>query len=315
MKHKIDTRFWLTTFFEEQEQAKHEYKSFKSEIENNGCFKLKIDTDTVKIYTPQLVVIFLSKELPALNMETQIETTINGWEYLNTYIEAYKEGEQYFETEWKVSTNTFYGANAEQYVRDIHLNFFHIQHTGTNEGWGYVKNSYPFILTHKAVREFGYYSGMVNKVEEQIKKYPQLFATFDKCEHTPPPQQPETEHQQTPKTFEELFYNPENAEPCLKILSELQSPVIDAINNYIGKAKGIFPLWVKVLKNHKPEPLIKHFKDTVYKDLLNQKVNGLNLSKDASEFRKQYKRIENDKIELDIKAILSQYSQSGKLGK
>lgn len=121
--------------------------------------------------------------------------------------------------------------------------------------------------------------------------------------------------QEIPKTFEELFYKAEHAEPCLKILSELQPPVIDAINNYIGKAKGVFPLWVKVLKNHKPEPLIKHFKDAVYKDLLNQKVKGLNLSKDASEFRKQYKRVENDKIELDIKTILSQYSQSGKLGK
>jgi hypothetical protein len=131
-----------------------------------------------------------------------------------------------------------------------------------------------------------------------------------------PPQQTETKtEQETPKTFEELFYNPEHAEPCLKILSELQPPVIDAINNYIGKAKGVFPLWVKVLKNHKPEPLIKHFKDAVYKDLLNQKVKGLNLSKDASEFRKLYKRVENDKIELDIKTILSQYSQSGKLGK
>lgn len=118
-----------------------------------------------------------------------------------------------------------------------------------------------------------------------------------------------------PQTFEELFYNPENAEPCLRILAELQPPVIDAANNYIGKAKGIFPLWVKVLKNNKPQPLIKHFKDIVYKDLLNQKVNGLNLSKDATEFRREYKRVNSANIELDIKAILSQYSQNGKLGK
>ena len=41
MKQKKDTRFWLTTFSEEQEQTKHEYKSFKREIENNGCFKVK----------------------------------------------------------------------------------------------------------------------------------------------------------------------------------------------------------------------------------------------------------------------------------
>jgi hypothetical protein len=185
---KKDTRFWLTTFFEEQEQTKHEYKVFKREIENNGCFKVTTETDTVKIYTPELAVIFTSNKLSARNMDTQTETNINGSEYLKTYIEAYKEGEQYFETEFKVSTNTLYGANAEQYVRDIHLNFFHVQHTGINEGWSYVKKQYPMILTHKAVKEFGYYSGIVNKVEEQVKKYPRLFATFDKCEHNLPHQ-------------------------------------------------------------------------------------------------------------------------------
>ena len=188
MKQKKDTRFWLTTFIKKQEQTKHEYKVFKREIENNGCFKVKTETDTVKIYTPELAVIFTSNKLSARNMDTQTETIINGSDYLNTYIEAYKEGEQYFETEFKVSPNTLYGANAEQYVRDIHLNFFHVKHTGINEGWGYVKKQYPIVLTHKAVKEFGYYSGIVNKVEEQVKKYPRLFATFDKCEHNLPHQ-------------------------------------------------------------------------------------------------------------------------------
>ena len=291
-----DTKFWLTTFLEKQEQTKHEYRSFKREIENNGCFIVKVDTDTVKIYTPELAVILTSKELPAQNMDIKKETTINGWDYLKTYIEAYKEGEHYFETEHKASPNTLYGVNAEQYVRDIHLNFFHVKHTGINEGWGYVKKQYPFILTHKAVKEFGYYSGIVNKVEEQVNKYPRLFAKFDKCEHNLPSQQIKTE-QETPKTFEELFYNPENAEPCLKILRELEFPVIDEINNYIGKAKGVFPLWVNILKTYKPKPLIKHFKDIVYKDLLNQKIKGLNLTKDASEFRKQYVRLEKSKID------------------
>ncbi len=196
MKQKKDTRFLLTSFFEEQEQTKHTYKSFQNQIENNGCFIVKVDTDTVKIYNAELAVIITSQDLPAQNMDTQKETTLNGWEYLNTYIEAYKEGEQHFETEFKVSPNTLYGANAEQYVRDIHLNFFHVQHTGINKGWGYVKKKYPIILTHKAVKEFGYYSGIVNKVEEQVKKYPRLFATFDKCEHNLQPQQAETNPEQ-----------------------------------------------------------------------------------------------------------------------
>lgn len=194
-KKQRDERYWLTTFFEGQEQTKHYYRSYQREIENNGCITLREDTDIVKIYTPELAVILTSKELEVLNMDTQRETTVKGWDYLKTYIEAYKEGEQYFETEFKVSPNTLYGANAEQYVRDIHFNFFHVQHTGANEGWGYVKKQSPIILTHKAVKEFGFYSGIVNKVEEQVNKYPRLFATFDKCEHNLPPQQKTNENE------------------------------------------------------------------------------------------------------------------------
>jgi|GEM_PF-5455398 hypothetical protein len=142
----------------------------------------------------------------------------------------------------------------------------------------------------------------------------EMFNSFKQSEQLISAQQIKAEQEQ-PKAFEELFYNPEHVETCLRILRELQFPAIDTINNYIGKAKGVFPLWIKVLKSHKPEPLIKHFADMVYRDLLNDKIKGLNLTKDASEFRKQYVRLEKNKVELDIKTILSQYSQSGKLGK
>jgi hypothetical protein len=186
-----DTRFFLTTFFYNQEQNKDDFKSIQRLIESNGHLIMKVGSDTMKIYRTELAIIFSSKEFPARNLDTQDETKINGWEYLQTYVKAYKEGEQYFETEFKVSPNTLYGANAEQYVRDIHLNFFHIQHGGANEGWSYVKKGYPFIITHKTIKDFGYYSGIVNKVEEQVNKYPRLFATFDKCEHNLPPPQTE----------------------------------------------------------------------------------------------------------------------------
>lgn len=123
----------------------------------------------------------------------------------------------------------------------------------------------------------------------------------------------EKEPQSQPKSFEDLFYNRNDAEVCLDVLRELEPPVIDQTNNYIGKGKGIFQLWIMALKTHKPTPLIKTFKDMVYRDVLNSKIMNLNLSKDASEFRKDYKR-SRDKAS-DIRTILSQYSQIGRLGK
>jgi len=296
-------------YFKEDLELNHNYDLFLEQIET--YHKQKIGRFSV--YTAELALFFTTELFPVKNMDTKEKTTINGMDYFNTFKEGYEEGEKFFDSKFRISSDTFYGIHADQYIENLHQNQFHIMHqykdSAQVEGWGFVRKQYPFIITHKEVKKHGYFSGIVSKVEDLLQNHNVLFAKFEKCEHTLPPQQTE------PKTFAELFYNPEHAEPCLKILNELQPPVIDAINNYIGKAKGVFPLWVRVLKNHKPEPLIKHFKDTVYKDLLNQKVNGLNLTKDASEFRKQYVRLENDKIELDIKTILSQYSQSGKLGK
>jgi len=186
---KDNTRFELIFPIQESKKHKETLLSFKREITTNGSVKVVTETETVRIFTPELATILTSRELLVRNMDTQKEIRVNGLDYLEIYIEAYKEGEQYFETEFKVSPSTLYGANAEQYVRDVHLNFFHVQHTGINEGWGYVKKQYPIILTHKAVKEFGYYSGIVNKVEEQVKKHPRLFASFDKCEHSLPPLQ------------------------------------------------------------------------------------------------------------------------------
>lgn len=128
-----------------------------------------------------------------------------------------------------------------------------------------------------------------------------------------PDEQPNKPQTKTvPSTFEELFFVASNAEQCLQILKEIEPAVITDINHYVGSNKGIFPILMKELER---TGLIRPQKPAVYKDLLNQRITGLNLSKDASEWRKVYKRLETDKTALSIKALISQYSQSGKLGK
>jgi len=203
MEIKIkDTRFLLSDFLEQQ--ASQKYNGIQREIDIKGYINLNTDIGSVKVYRRELAEILISNSLPALNIETQIETTINGLEYLNSFVEGYKEGEQYFEAEWKVSSNTLYGgAGAEHYVRDIHLNFFQVQHSINSiniQGWGGVKKSYPTILTHRAVKDYGFYSGIVNKVEEQVNKYRNLFISFEKDEHNLPTRQTETESEQETQT-------------------------------------------------------------------------------------------------------------------
>ena len=187
----LDYRFSINSDFWEQERTKLELASFQSKINNEGFLNVEVEKETVKIYNPQLAVILTSNELPAKDLDTQTETKIDSWKYLKTFVAAYKEGEQYFETTFKVSPEIMFGAGGKNYVNEIHMNFFHLQHR-MNEGWVYVKKAEPLILTHKAIKEYGYYSGLVNKVEQLIIEYPRLFAAFEKCEHNMQPQQVET---------------------------------------------------------------------------------------------------------------------------
>jgi len=114
--------------------------------------------------------------------------------------------------------------------------------------------------------------------------------------------------------FIDLFYNTNDAEHCLSILRDLDKPLINSRNEYIGINKGKIPLWINLLKNHS-KALVKHFPDKIYVKALNQEIKNLRLTSDASEFRKTYKRVENSDLDLEIKSLLSQLSQDGKLGK
>lgn len=180
----IDAEYLLTSFQDKSEESTHEYKSAQIKIANYGFCERGVGGDTVKVYTPQLALIFYSTELPAKNRDTQKETTIKGTEYLKTYIEAYKEGVKYFENEFKVSPNIIFDKeNAERYVNTIKSNFFDNWHKRNIDkspikGWVSIKGKYFLILSHAVVEKMGFYSGIVNRVEQLISDYTQQFSTF-----------------------------------------------------------------------------------------------------------------------------------------
>ncbi|AWG22939.1 hypothetical protein FFWV33_16095 [Flavobacterium faecale] len=176
---KKDTKFVINIFENSEVRETSDYINIKNLIESNGSFIY----DNVKIYTPELGYFFYKKSLTAYDCDKKEDTLIAGIDYLDTYIKAYKEGEQFFEIEYKPSTNILYGENANSYVENIHNNYFHVNHYGANEGWNFVKNSYSLTIKHEIISQFGYYAGIVNKVDELVEKHFTIFKKFDKCEH------------------------------------------------------------------------------------------------------------------------------------
>jgi hypothetical protein len=190
MNSNKETSYLLNELFEGSTQAKNQLKHFEREIKLNGFVTAAAGENTAKIYTPQLAHILTSEhkvQVIAGNKKTQI----SGLKYWQAYFEGFKQGENYFEHEFKPNASTLYGGQVEKYVTDLHNHYWHSKVLGSFEGWASVKFNYPFVLNQKSIKEFGYYSGIVSKADELIKLHQQVFADFDKCQHSISDKKPE----------------------------------------------------------------------------------------------------------------------------
>jgi hypothetical protein len=161
--------------------------------------------------------------------------------------------------------------------------------------------------------------------EKEIEHYQQYYRavlyylkSFEEEEETtiaPPTSKNQPPELETPTTFDELFHHSDLVAPCLDILKEIEPPLIDTENNYIGGLKGAFCIWVDEMQR---QGIVKYQSDRkVYASLIPQKINGFSI--DESMFGKHHNKAENNyrtDIKTKVSAIkLSQNSHKGKLGK
>lgn len=122
-----------------------------------------------------------------------------------------------------------------------------------------------------------------------------------------PPQPIENtkETENTPKTFEELFYNTDLVAPSIDILKELDPPIIDTDCNYIGKLKGIVCVWIDELQR---QGIVKRYSDRkIFSTLIPQKIKRFSI--DESMFGKYQSKAENN-YRTDIKTKVSKIKLS-----
>lgn len=110
-------------------------------------------------------------------------------------------------------------------------------------------------------------------------------------------------------TFRDLFYNERYEDISIMVLKELNPPILNTKGEYIGRNKGYITLWVEIMLNYKPEPIIKDVSNTLIAQLLNHKIPNLNLSSNGSEFTKYYKRLEGQNIPLQLLTLFSKFSK------
>lgn len=174
-----DTLYLLPPYASIQKH-KTDLEILKNEIQKNGFFKI----NDIKIYNAELALFFMASEVRATNRKTKEIEAINVFDYFQSFEMAYKDGERYFEANFSISKDTFYGVNAEKYISDICENFFITEHKAGFKGWFFVKENYPLAVNHSTIKDFGYYSGIVSKVEALANSAPIQFRNFIIKNHT-----------------------------------------------------------------------------------------------------------------------------------
>lgn len=218
MKKEQDISYYLLDFEKNRIQNTSDYKTFKSTIEHHGFFLV----NKAKIYTPEMAYILTKKEIRGKTLSNKNNKivkikTIKTYDYLTSYLSGYNNGIEFFKKNFAVSPNILYGENAFAYVDDLHENYVHIQHHNMEEGWKFIKEQCPFIINRKIINQYGYYSGIVNEVDQLRKKYPVPFTDFEKC------------NVKEKEDSKELLEEPKQAQKKVKSKNE---KLLEALSNY-----------------------------------------------------------------------------------
>ncbi|MBK9504755.1 MAG: hypothetical protein IPO03_05255 [Bacteroidetes bacterium] len=178
-----DTRYWIQDTMQLIKNGNPEYIGLERIVKENGCIIVNTGNEKVKIFTPELAFILLF-ELNATNMDSQEEGVLRKSEYFESYVNGYEDGLLFFKSNFHISNDTLY-SSSEKYVANLHYQYYHLENDDTLEGWQFVRKSYPFIITHKEIKKYGRYSGIIDALYEIMDKHPIPFKSFkDECDYS-----------------------------------------------------------------------------------------------------------------------------------
>jgi hypothetical protein len=172
-----DTRFRIK---KETLLKDSDYGTIANQINDYGGYIVHSGDMKAMIYTPELAIILSSEKLKVRNLDSKEEESISGFDFLDSYLKGFREGVEHFKKVYATPPDTLYGKSGDKYVNDLHHNVFHIPAFSGKEGWIFVKKTFPAVISHRNIKEYGFYSGLLSEVEVLRSKFPSVFEDFEK---------------------------------------------------------------------------------------------------------------------------------------
>lgn len=242
MKELSKTRFIVGGYkFLKSEETNPIFIKLKEQIKEHGHFMIKSrDGLEAKIYNTHLAYFLMFwRDKPATIQGTKEKAIVSGFDFWDAYFIGYQKGIDYFNENYKASTDVMYGKHAKQYVQDLHDQYYHTQ-IEMWYGWGYYARNICFdmLISEEKMAHHGYYAALVDCVDQLKDKYPNIFQNFDNCKLHGQIQSAEPPNDHSSKEFPDYLQHPKREE------------LAEALKNEFNDGKGkVIAMLIQALKD------------------------------------------------------------------
>ena len=168
-------------------------------------------------------------------------------------------------------------------------------------------------LLAEEIRILALQKGLELKLPREIKPQDYILGTTKYIPSIEKGKKADLQKKEGPTSLSEIFKHPERETIYLKILTELDPPLLtEDTTRYIGDRfkKSVVAVWLDELERKRVVEMPSDVK--LCASLLNKRIKDLEMTKDGSLFRKTSQRAEQFRTE--IRTLISRISQGGNAG-
>lgn len=205
---------------------------------------------------PAMRMLLRMNAIPASDRYNGRRCTLNGYRFLEDFDEGYANGIEYFDKHFTISTDTLY-QNQEKYVSDLNFHFYDAYVDDVMEGWHTIIDEEVDQLDGQTVNRHGFYSAIINSVEDLVYRYPSIFIDFFVKKTISPRIETITEklkHDLTEHGFFELekvkVLSPDILKELLGLIAKSKASYKVAMLAYLGFVKHLEKIYPAKVRLH-----------------------------------------------------------------
>jgi hypothetical protein len=176
MKKTTPRKLRIPELTEWSDEMTRSLRTWQTQIDLNGRVQLNVDGLTIYCYSAELASILIANEFDAINLDTNRKVKIRGSEWLQSFVDGYRQGVEDFKSDHKASPDTLHGAGSSVYLENLIYKYKEAPNK-LGAGWEIVKSTRLHALHHDTLKKIGYYSALTSEYLEIKNNNPKLFAS------------------------------------------------------------------------------------------------------------------------------------------